>query len=85
MWPARTDILARGVRLSMTSIRDSAKQAGASVSRVIHDSGYVSAATRARVKQAIAARAHTPNSSAQRMLPDLPVRLVVRDTTAPPR
>ncbi len=54
----------------MTSIRDIAQQAGASpatVSRVINDSGYVSAETRARVEQAIAALEYTPNAGAQRL------------------
>ena len=54
----------------MTSIRDIAKQAGASVttvSRVLNDSGYVSAATRARVRLAIAALDFTPNANARRM------------------
>ncbi|MDZ4395700.1 LacI family DNA-binding transcriptional regulator [Cypionkella sp.] len=54
----------------MTSIRDIAKLAGASVatvSRVINHSGYVSAATRARVEQAIAALDFTPSANARRM------------------
>ncbi|MES2432193.1 MAG: LacI family DNA-binding transcriptional regulator [Pseudomonadota bacterium] len=54
----------------MTSIRDIAKRAGASVttvSRVINDSGYVSAATRARVQLAIAELDFTPNANARRM------------------
>ncbi len=54
----------------MTSIRDIATLAGASVttvSRVINNSGYVSAETRARVEQAIAALAFTPNANARRM------------------
>ena len=53
--------------LYMTSIRDIAKRAGASVttvSRVINDSGYVSAATRARVEQAIAELQFTPSNDA---------------------
>lgn len=54
----------------MTSIRDIAERAGtsmATVSRVINDSGYVSAATRARVQAAIDALAYTPNAGARRM------------------
>lgn len=56
--------------LYMTSIRDIAKHAGASVttvSRVINNNGYVSAATRARVEQAISDLAFTPNANARRM------------------
>lgn len=54
----------------MTSIRDIALRAGASVatvSRVINASGYVSAETRARVQQAIADLAYTPNAGARRL------------------
>ena len=54
----------------MTSIRDIAQAAGASmatVSRVINASGYVSAATRARVEKAIADLEYTPNAGAQRL------------------
>lgn len=54
----------------MTSIRDIARAAQASVatvSRVINDSGYVSAQTRARVEAAIAALSYTPNAGAQRL------------------
>ena len=53
-----------------TGMRDIARHAGASVatvSRVINDSGYVSAATRARVEQAIAALQFTPNAGARAM------------------
>ena len=54
----------------MTSIRDIARQAGVSVttvSRVINNNGYVGAATRARVEQAVTALAFTPNAHARRM------------------
>ncbi len=54
----------------MTSIRDIALRAGASVatvSRVINDSGYVSADARARVQRAIAELDYTPNAGARRM------------------
>ncbi|MCF8521106.1 MAG: LacI family transcriptional regulator [Rhodobacteraceae bacterium] len=54
----------------MSSIRDIAQAAGASVatvSRVINDSGYVSPATRARVQKAIADLEYTPNAGAQRL------------------
>lgn len=54
----------------MTSMRDIAHRAGASlatVSRVVNDSGYVSAKTRARVEQAIADLEYTPNAGAQRL------------------
>ncbi|GLS85220.1 LacI family transcriptional regulator [Cypionkella aquatica] len=54
----------------MSSIRDIAARAGASVatvSRVINHSGYVAAATRARVERAIAELDYTPNAGARRM------------------
>jgi LacI family transcriptional regulator len=54
----------------MTGIRDIAKRAGASVStvsRVLNASGYVSAATRARVLQAVAELQYTPNAGARTM------------------
>lgn len=54
----------------MTSIRDIAQASGASlatVSRVINAKGYVSAAMRARVQQAIAELEYTPNAGAQRL------------------
>ena len=54
----------------MASIRDIAYHAGtsvATVSRVINDSGYVSAATRARVQQAIATLGFLPNAGARRL------------------
>ena len=54
----------------MTSIRDIAERAGASVatvSRVINDSGYVSAETRALVQQAIADLDYMPNAGARRL------------------
>lgn len=61
---------AAGERGAMTSIRDIAQAANASVatvSRVINNSGYVSAETRARVEAAIAALEYTPNAGAQRL------------------
>lgn len=54
----------------MSSIRDIAQAAGASVatvSRVVNDSGYVSAATRARVLKAIEDLQYTPNASARQL------------------
>lgn len=63
-------IKAAGERGAMTSIRDIAQAAKASVatvSRVINNSGYVSAETRARVEAAIAALEYTPNAGAQRL------------------
>ena len=54
----------------MTSIRDIAERVGASVatvSRVINDSGYVSAKTRALVQQAIVDLDYMPNAGARRL------------------
>jgi LacI family transcriptional regulator len=54
----------------MAGIRDIAERAGASiatVSRVINGSGYVSAATRARVEAAIAETGYSPNAGARLM------------------
>lgn len=54
----------------MAGIKDIAERAGASiatVSRVINGSGYVSAATRARVEAAIAETGYSPNAGARLM------------------
>jgi LacI family transcriptional regulator len=68
--PPRVLQLRRAKEGAMTSIRDIARVAKASVatvSRVINNSGYVSAETRARVEAAIAALEYTPNAGAQRL------------------
>ena len=79
----------RGVKRSvMPTIRDVAKRAGVApitVSRVINNSGYVSAGTRARVEEAIEALQYVPNTLAQsfRFKRTNTLALVLSDITNP--
>jgi LacI family transcriptional regulator len=72
----------------MPTIRDVAKQAGVApitVSRVINNSGYVSASTRSRVEAAIAELGYVPNRLARslRLKRTNALALVVTDITNP--
>jgi LacI family transcriptional regulator len=72
----------------MPTIRDVAKRAGVApitVSRVINNSGYVSAATRARVEAAVAELGYVPNRLARslRLKQTKTLALVLTDITNP--
>ena len=72
----------------MSTIRDVARRAGVStmtVSRVINDSGYTSAETRARVERAIADLGYVPNAVARhlRSKRTKTIALVLSDITNP--
>ncbi len=72
----------------MATIRDVANATGTSittVSRVINNSGYVSQATREKVKKAIKELNYTPNALARGLVTDITrsIGLIVPDITSP--